>query len=171
MMFSLSHDEWLEGQRLYARSLNRLSGVATVLFSLLTLLFLGFALARRDFFQGMLGLIFAWVALDGLIFYRLRLRRRWKRIAPEGVIRWGYVFQTEGFLFQTGGAENGFSANWDCVVRRLEGRHVWAIVTNNKTYRLFIIPKRILQTPENASEWAIVEAHFAAPAAPPIASP
>ena len=141
------------------------------MFSLLTLLFLGFALAHRNFGHAVLGLIFAWVALDGLVFYRLRLRRRWKRIAPEGVIRWGYVFQTEGFLFRSAGDENGFSANWDCVVRRMEGRHVWVIVTNNKTYRLFIIPKRIVETPENAGEWAIVEAHFAVPAARPIALP
>ncbi len=171
MMFSLSRDEWLEGQRLYARSLNRLNGVATAMFSLLALLFLCVALAQRNFVPGMLGLIFAWGALDDPVFSRLRLRTRWKRIAPEGVIRWGYVFQTEGFLFRTGGDENGFSARWDCVVRRLEGRHVWVLVTNNKTFRLFIIPKRIIETPENASEWAIVEAHFAAPAAPPIALP
>ncbi|RYX82160.1 hypothetical protein EON83_20805 [bacterium] len=171
MMFSLSRDEWLEGQRLYARSLNRLNGVATAMFSLLALLFLWFALWQRYFVHGIMGLIFAWCALDGLVFLRLRLMRRWKRIAPEGVIRWGYVFQTEGFLFRTGGDENGFSARWDCVVRCLEGRHVWVLVTNDKTWRLFIIPKRITETPENASEWTIVEAHFAAPATPPISSP
>lgn len=138
------------------------------MFSLLALLFLWFALAQRNFIHAMLGLLFAWSALDGPVFSPLRLRTRWKRIAPEGAIRWDYLFQTEGFLFRTGADENGFSVRWDCVVRRLEGRSVWVLVTNDKTFRLFIIPKRIIETTEGAREWAVVDAHFAAP---PIASP
>ena len=171
MIFSLSQDEWLEGQRLYARSLNRLNGVWSVISCLLAPFFIWYALARHDVVTGMVGLVVAWGALDAPVLSRFRLHRRWKRIAPAGVIGWSYLFEEQGFYFRTAGSGNGFSVRWDYVVRRLEGRHVWVLVTKDKTWRLFIIPKSATQTPEGAREWALVEAHFAPPKAPPIASP
>lgn len=182
MTFSLSLADSIEGQRLYRRSRNRFAALMPGFFGVMVLLFAWYAWANVDVV--MAG---AAVYLVGFLIYdsfwrplrfKANFRRNWGGDWAPPII---YEFSEEGFVLH---AKNGESKLlWTHLKGRLEGPTVWVFLlpvaakrrirgvgAREKIY-LLVIPKSAMQTPEGAREWAVVDAHFARPAGPPIAAP
>jgi len=170
MTFSLSLDEWIEAHRVYERSRNRFLPFMAPSMGLLGALLLVVALPARDIFGSLVGAFLVWCCLELLFIGRLRLRAKFRReVKSDHTLPITYEFSAAGFtLHSAKGAQEFF---WYHIGTRVQGPHIWLFVVKAKKPYFLILPKSALQNPEAQREWAIVEAHFAPPQAPPIASP
>lgn len=181
MTFSLSLTESLEGQQVYRRSRNRFAPLIPFFSGAMALLFGWYAWHEADVFMAGAALYQAGFLVYGYFWRPRRFKARFRR--QHGGVQSPpitYRFSEQGFTM--GGSTGEQALVWGHLKGRLEGRTVWVFLLRvaakrrfglgrkEKTY-LLVLPKSATQTPEGAREWAVVDAHFARPAGPPIALP
>ncbi len=181
MTFSVSLDEWREGHRVFIRSRNRFAPLMPYFLCVLSLLF-GFGFWLQPGIES--GAITIGV-LGGLIYDCVWIpRRNRKKFRRDCGGDWSapitYEFSPAGFTVRSSNGES--IVPWSSLSARLESRNVWVFVVpigvarfpawrDDRKSQLLFLPKRVTSSDEGAREWAVVDAHFARPASPPIASP